>query len=264
MNAVRETLRGLRRRLAALEPLPDLETGGAGFTLGLAELDAVLGRLPRGSLHEVFAGAVADSGAAAGFVAGLAGRAAPAERRVIWVRQRFAEAETGVLHAPGLREFGFDPDRLILVRALNAVAVLRAGLEAVRCAAVGAVIVEPWGAPKALDLTATRRLALAGQRAGVTAVLLRVDARPGPSAALTRWQVTAAASQVLAAEAPGQPAFDITLLRHRAGLSERRWRVEWDRDRQSFREAAALPGAVVSVPADRPAVAVDGAFAQAG
>ena len=39
--------------------------------------------------------------------------------------------------------------------------MLRAGEEAARCPPLGAVIIEPWGAPKALDLVASRRLALA-------------------------------------------------------------------------------------------------------
>ena len=66
-------------------------------------------------------------------------------------------------------------------------------------------------------------------------LMLRAGASPAPSAAQTRWQVRALPSRALAANAPGRPAFAVTLLRHRGGVVEREWRVEWDRDRKSFR-----------------------------
>ena len=222
------------------------------FTCGAAAVDDGLGGgLLRGGLHEVLATG-ADAPAAAGFVAGLMLRAAPAGRTLVWIRQAFAETETGGLYAPGLAELGLDPDALILVGAHDAVGALRAGGEAVRCPALGAVVIETWGAPKALDLTATRRLALATERSGVTTFLLRVGAS-GPSAAATRWAITAGPSPALAAGSPGCPTLDIVLLRHRAGIAGARWRVEWDRDRRLFRESAPLSGAVVPVPARRPA-----------
>jgi protein ImuA len=103
-----------------------------------------------------------------------------------------------------------------------------------------------------LDLTASRRLALAAEKSGVTLLLLRIDAQASPSAADTRWQVAAAPSQALEANAPGPVALDIELLRRRAGPAGMRWRVEWNRDACAFREPA-LSGAVVSLPSHRPA-----------
>ena len=69
----------------------------------------------------------------------------------------------------------------------------------------------------ALDLTASRRLALAAEQSGVTLFLLRLEAQPVPSAADTRWTVGAAPSRSLEADAPGPPMFEIELLRRRAG-----------------------------------------------
>lgn len=253
----------LRRLAAAAQPASVRPS--ARFALGAPAVDAVLGGgLASGSLHEVFAAAGQDMASAAGFVAGLAQRAAARRSPILWVRQSFTEAEVGDLYAPGLAGLGFDPGDLILVRARDAVSVLRAGAEAVRCPALGAVVIEPWGAPKALDLTATRRLTLAAAQSGVTTFLLRTGAEPRPSAALTRWAVTAGPSRALAADAPGHPTFDITLLRHRAGIAGFRWRVEWDHDRRLFREAATLPGAVVPVPAGRPAAQGIRRLARAG
>ncbi len=60
--------------------------------------------------------------------------------------------------------------------------ILRAGAEAARCPAVGAVLMEPWGEARPLDLTASRRLTLAADQSGVTVFLLRARPRPpGPA-----------------------------------------------------------------------------------
>src|SRR3546814_8574977 len=74
--------------------------------------------------------------------------------------------------------------------------------------------------------------------------MLRIDAAPTPSAAHTRWQVAAAPSQPLEANAPGIPALDLTLLRQRGGAGGQHWCVEWDRDARGFAEAP-LPGVMV-------------------
>jgi len=254
-----ETLNLLRRRLSALEPASIGRREGEVFGLGLTALDDALGGgLARASLHEILPATQADAGAAAGFAAGLALRAMAAAgsgQDMVWVRQTHAERETGRLHAPGLAAFGLDPARLILVGVRDVVEVLRAGVEAARCAGLGAVIIEPWGSHRALDLTATRRLGLAAEKSGVTVFLLRPGAFEEAGAALTRWRVSACPSTPLAANAPGHPAFDVTLLRHRAGPAGLGWRLEWDHEQHRFRQAAPLSGAVVSVPARRPAAA---------
>ena len=239
--AAAPTLSDLRRSLAEAA----LRTGPASagrIELGVSSLDETLnGGLARAALHEVYAAEVADLAAATGFALGLALRAGvaeekAAERPVLWVRQDFVDAEAGRLHAPGLSELGLDPSRLLLVRARDGEGVLRAGAEAARCPALGAVLIEPWGEPRLFDLTASRRLALAAEGSGVPVLLLRVAAAQAPSAARTRWQVRALASRALEANAPGSPAFAVRLLRQRGGAAEREWRVEWDRDRRSFAE----------------------------
>lgn len=248
MNAAATpTLSDLRRSLAeaALRAGP---VAGGRIGLGVPSLDAVLnGGLARAALHEIHAAEAADLATATGFALGLALRAGQrdeergekeeeARRPILWVRQDFLDAETGRLHAPGLSELGLDPARLLLVRARDGEGVLRAGAEAARCPALGAVLIEPWGEPRPFDLTASRRLALAAEGSGVPVLLLRVAAREAPSAARTRWQVGAVASRALEANAPGAPAFSLRLLRQRGGAAEREWRVEWDRDRRSFAE----------------------------
>ncbi|MGV3652041.1 MAG: ImuA family protein [Devosia sp.] len=256
-------VRALRTVLARLDP--SVGDGGADalprFALGVPGLDADLGGgLVRGGLHEVFA--QGPMPAAAGFAAGLALRAA-AGRPLVWIRQAHVGAEAGELYAQGLAEMGIDPGRMVLVRVKDMAGVLRAGSEALACKALGAVVMESWGQSRHLDLTATRRLGLAGAETGVTPLMLRVAADPIPSAAQSRWQAGAATSRDLPG-LPGLPAFAVELLRLRSGAGGRPWRLEWDHEAHSFREQA-LSGGVVSLPLDRPAAQAGGSvWRQAG
>jgi protein ImuA len=271
MPANAHDLDTLRRQLSALE-----RGAGPGVhasaSLGCAAIDTALGGgLARGALHEVFA--AADAAPATGFALALALRAA-GERPILWVRQDFSGVETGALYAPGLADLGLAPERLILVRVRDGPGVLRAAEEAARCSSLGAVVIEPWGEPRALDLTATRRLARAAETSGVPLIMLRLAASPAPSAATTRWEVRAAPSSPLPANAPGHPAFAVTLARRKAGAGGRSWSVEWNRDRREFISleiaslesvGATLSGGVVSVPADgSPEARLEGESRRAG
>ena len=83
---------------------------------------------------------------------------------------------------------------LVTVRAADVDAALRTAADALACDALGAVVLEVWGEPRQLDLVASRKLTLAAQASGVTALLLRLAATPQPSTAETRWIVRAAHS----------------------------------------------------------------------
>jgi len=190
--------------------------------------------LPRGRLHEVYAGEAWDVGAAAGFAVAqaLAAGATP----LLWLRLDRGAVAAGRLHATGLAELGLAPDRLLLVTVADAGALLRVAGDAARCAGIGTLLLESWGPMPALDLTATRRLVLAAEASGVTVVSLRLGAEPVPSAAATRWQVSARPSVPLEADAPGQPAFVVECLRRRGGPAGARTQVEWNRETRSFRD----------------------------
>jgi protein ImuA len=191
-------------------------------------------------LHELYAATHADCAAASGFALAVAQE--KREGALIWVRHDLLQAEAGSLYPPGLLELGLSPASLTLVRAPTVKAVLQAGLEAARCSALSAVIVEFWGEAKAYDLTASRRLALAARGAKLRLLLVRHGAGITASAADTRWRVRALASQPLAANAPGRAAFEIELLRRRAGAAGQVWRVEWNDDAKCLAENLPLAG----------------------
>eukprot|EP01037_Dinobryon_pediforme_P013165 gene13165-13270_t len=231
-------------------------------SLGFAELDTSLGGgLCRSALHEVYAANSADMVAATGFVLGVATKISCSKSRprpLLWIRQDFLDAETGHIHPYGLSEFGIDPSNVIMVRVKDFAGLLKASAEATRCSALGCVIMQPWGEKSEMDLTTSRRLAMAAKTSGVASLLLRISGTPNPSAAKTRWRIRALPSQALAANAPGHPAFALSLLRHRDGITMPECYVEWNRDNQSFQPRhspgrAPLPSSLVSAAANRPA-----------
>ena len=244
----------LKRRIALIER-GRAAAAHAGVPTGHGEIDCALGGgLARGRVHELFAPEAEDAGSGAGF-AGVLAQLFGAE--LLWLREEAAARRSGALHAPGLADIGLDPARLTLAILPNTTAVLRAAADAMRCPDLGVVVIEIWGNPRPLDLTASRRLALAAETTGVTALLLRVAGALEPSAALTRWQIGSAASVPLAANAPGHPAWEIELLRQRGRPAGGRWRVEWDRERAELRDRSdhggeAVSGAVVSLSAYGP------------
>jgi protein ImuA len=224
--------------------------------LGHADADATLqGGLALAAVHEIFAEG-RQSAAATGFVAGLAGRVA-ARRPLVWIRQDFSEIESGALSTSGLAELGLDPRLVVTVRAADVDAALRTAADALACDALGAIVLEVWGEARQFDLVASRKLTLAAQASGVTALLLRLAAQPQPSTAETRWIVRAAHSPPAATLMPaalgsawGAPLFDAQLVRNRHGPVGR-WIMEWKCDECLFSQPAAYPQPVAAAPAHR-------------
>ena len=255
------TLASLRGSIERIEAHAD-GIALARVALGHADADASLqGGLAVGVVHEVFAEG-RQSAAATGFIAGLAGRVglagrAAARRPLVWVRQDFTEIESGAVSMAGLAELGLDPRVVVTVRAADVDSALRTAADALACDALGGVVLEVWGQARQLDLVASRKLTLAAQMSGVTALLLRVAAEPQPSTAETRWIVRAAhsppAPSMPAAPWPawGAPVFDAQLVRNRHGPVGR-WIMEWKCDECLFSKPAAYPHPVAAAPAHRP------------
>jgi protein ImuA len=220
--------------------------------LGYEDVDACLhGGLRRGALHEILAEGGHEA-AATGFAAALSFRAA-ANKRVLWIRQDFSAVEFGELSATGFLELGLDPSHFLLLRLADAADVLRAASDALSCAALGAVVIEIFGAPKILDMVASRRLTLASAQKGVTAFLLRFNAKAQVSTTETRWRIRAARSPQKE-ENWGSPVFEAELVRNRHGGTGR-WVVQWSCDDGLFQKpcdkGAKDFGAVVSASCDR-------------
>lgn len=237
------------------------------------------GGLFRAGLHEIYAGA-SDGAAATGFALAMAGqlrqsRQSPGGKSaLLWVRHDLIAAEAGHIYPPGLLDFGLTPSAVTLVRAHDVTEVLQAGLEAARCSSLAAILVEFWGKSRVYDLTASRKLSLAAKASGATLFLLRHAASVFPSAAETRWRVRGLPGSPFAANTPGKPAFEITLLRRRSTqesemenlLPGQTWSVEWNRDTASFTERGEADTRKAPLSGDLAALSPDGevAFRQAG
>ncbi|SDZ56680.1 protein ImuA [Jannaschia faecimaris] len=147
---------------------------------------------------------------------------------ILWVQDARAVQEGGVPCQRGIAELGLKMPilRIAARSAADALWTMEEGLE---CAALSAVVGEVWGNPKALDFTATKRLAMRSRRSGVPVWLMRPDGVADLSVAPDRWRVDPAPSldNPWDARAPGRARWLADLFRTRRGAPTR-WVAEHD------------------------------------
>ena len=205
----------LRARIAAIEGVGRRVKGVLPF--GLEAIDSRLpgGGLALGALHEVAGGGngAVDGAAAALFAAGIAART---NGKVLWCITR------PDLFAPALAQAGLKPDRVIYVEAHDEKSVLSCFEEGLRHGGLGCVVAEI----SRLSMTASRRLQLAAEASGTMGLALRRWRRQTeaadfgqPTAASTRWRVSALPSTPLPVPGVGRHRWLVELIRARAGES---------------------------------------------
>jgi protein ImuA len=164
---------------------------------------------------ELFGGSGDCAGAA--FALALEGqRALPGDERPwLWVQDRAALRQTGRPYRPGLPRAL--RHRLVHVAATTPEDALFALEEGLRCRDLAFVVGEIAGNPRALSLTAQRRLSLAAEKHGAVLWLVRVGAARDLSSARQRWLLRPAPSLPPRwnAQAPGTPAWHAELFRAR-------------------------------------------------
>lgn len=165
---------------------------------------------------EVFAAANEASGAGLALALALDAARAGEERPWLWVQDAAALKRGGRPYRPGL-----PPalrHRLIHVTAATPEDALFALEEGLRCRDLAFVLGEIAGNPKALSLTAQRRLSLAAERHGTPLWLVRLGAQRDLSSARMRWAARSAPSLPPRwnPQAPGSPAWHAELFRARA------------------------------------------------
>ncbi|WP_210382202.1 ImuA family protein [Jiella sonneratiae] len=187
----------------------------SALAFGLAALDDRLpeGGLQRGVLHEIAGGGRGggDGPAAALFAAGIAART---RGKVLWCLSR------PDLFAPALAQVGLAPDRVIYVEARDEKTVLAAMEEGLAHGGPAVVV----GEVARLSMTASRRLNLAAEKTGCLGVCLRRWSRPNdagefgrPTAAATRWRISALAAAPLPVPGVGRARWRVELVRSRGG-----------------------------------------------
>ncbi|MGB7404786.1 MAG: hypothetical protein WA906_03785, partial [Pacificimonas sp.] len=184
--------------------------------------------------------AFADGGdvAAAGFVLAQIPRGTG---ELLWVQDRMSGLETGRPYGQAFARYGADADKLVLACARHAADVLWTLEEGLSCRALTAIVGEIWGDPKALDFTATKRLAMRAERQGVPVFLIRFNAHPNLSAARRRWRVTSLPSlpDPHDEKAPGAPRWRAELFRTR-GDRPGVWEAHYDGSAHRLHLAAPL------------------------
>ncbi len=215
-------LEQLRAEVRAIESAGAARPHGV-LPFGIEEIDRRLagGGLAVAACHEVAAAApsLSDDAAATLFGAAIAARRSmaqgegPGAGQVLWALFRRD------LFAPGLAQAGLTPDRLIYAdcgRDEDVLAVMEEGL---RHGGLAAVV----GEVGRLGMAATRRLQLAAEEGGTTALILKRWRRSGedplaaPSSAVTRWRVGCAPSEPLPVPGIGRARWRLALARQRGG-----------------------------------------------
>ncbi|WP_089216184.1 ImuA family protein [Sphingopyxis indica] len=208
-------IQSLRAQIAQIEGRQ--RRARTALPFGIAEVDSRLpgGGLAIGALHEVAGGGngAVDGAAAALFAAGIAARS---KGKVLWCVTR------PDLFAPALAQAGLAPDRVIYVEAGDDKTVLACMEEGLRHGGLGAVVAEI----AHLSLTASRRLQLAAEGSQSIGIALRRWRRQTetadfgqPTAAMTRWRVSALPSTALPVPGVGRHRWLVELIRARAGES---------------------------------------------
>ncbi len=210
-------LAALRAEVHAIEAAgrpPDAPS----LPFGVEEMDRRIagGGLARGSLHEIAGAspALSDDAAASLFIAGIAARLCEGTGIVLWALARRD------LFAPGLAQAGVRPNNLIQAECGGDEEVLAVMEDALRHGGLAAVV----GETTRVGMAATRRLQLAAEEGGTTALMLRRWRRGGeeplnaPSSAMTRWRIGCVPSEELLVEdAIGRPRWNVELARQRGG-----------------------------------------------
>ncbi|WP_162789506.1 hypothetical protein [Altererythrobacter sp. ZODW24] len=187
--------------------------------------DAISPILPgKPQLVELFAD-FRDGGAV-----GFALSQVPTGGSVLWVQERMAALETGRPFGRAFARFGGDPEQLVLACSRNAADLLWAMEEGLRCSSLSAIIGEVYGDPRALDFTATKRLAMRAERQGVHIFLIRFQGSATLSAARQRWNIRSlpSAAHPFDDRAPGPPRWHAELFRAR-GMRPGTWEASYDR-----------------------------------
>lgn len=176
---------------------------------------------PLGCVHEFLSELPEGGAATGGFIAGLltilmSGNGTKGS--LIWI------SPSRKIFPPALKSFGIEPDRFIFVDLKKERDVAWAMEEALKCAALTAVV----GEVRDIDFTASRRLQLAVEQSKVTGFIIRNNkSKPGTTACVSRWRIMPLPSETFD-DLPGLgfPKWRVELLRIRNGKPGA-WDIYW-------------------------------------
>jgi protein ImuA len=174
---------------------------------------------PLGAVHEFLSEGLEAAAATSGFISGLLSSLMGSSGTLLWI------SSSRILFPPALKNFGIQPDRFIFIDLQKESDVLWAIEEALKCAALTAVV----GELKEISFTASRRLQLAVEQSQVTGFILRNNPRSmNTTACVSRWKITPLPTASID-DLPGigYPQWKVDLLRIRNGKPGS-WEIKWE------------------------------------
>lgn len=224
-----DPLEGLKREVAVLEGCGPRALKSCPPLRNTHDLEALL----RSGFHECMGESAGDHAAALAFALSGAGfRQEMMGGPLLFCVLRWAQQETGLLHAPGLRVHGLHPDGLLWVNVEGETELYWAAEECLSASGLAAIVLDGGSGERHYDFTISRRLKLRVERSAVPLFLVRNWRGQGPSAAAARWRVSRLPSAPDPLDVPrqpliGQPRFRLRLERGPA-FPNQSWEFEYD------------------------------------
>lgn len=214
--------------------------GEQRFRSGLGPIESAFPghAFPTGAVHEFISNAKPGAAATNGFVSGLLGKLMQQGGTCLWISTK------RTIFPASLKLFGIEPDRVIFVDLPKDKEALWSVEEALKCAALTAVV----GEFTELTFTQSRRLQLAVEESHVTGLIHRYNPRSeNTTACVTRWKIKPLPCNI----EEGMPGlgfsrWNVDLLKVRNGKPGS-WQVEWSSS-GGFRCTDMQPARVYTLP----------------
>lgn len=201
------------------------------WNFGLAEVDAHLPEqgLARHGLHDLAPVRYGDTPATLGFALSLAIQRLNVDRRarpILWCRSAIECQEHGKLYGHGAESLGLPREKLLVLVLKKQTSLFWTMEEALKSGCFSSVISD--AASQHTDLTITRRLSLSAGEGHSSALLVFNRNHDSETSSASRWKVAATPSPPppLEPQAPGHPAWAVTLSRIRGGRPGQ-WTLLW-------------------------------------
>ncbi len=179
-----------------------------------------------GAVHEFIAQRPEDMAATSGFITGLLHSLLKKDNPSLWI------SANRNIYPLALASLGIPVHKIIFADMRREKDVLWTLEEALKCKPLNAVVAEV----RQLDFTASRRLQLAVECSGVTAMIIRPQPRTLDSTSIARWQIQSIPG-LTEDDLPGVgfPRWKVELLKVRNGKPGS-WDITWRHDRFFFKE----------------------------
>jgi protein ImuA len=203
----------------------------APWQFGVAAVDAHLPEqgLARHGLHDLAPVRYGDTPATLGFALSLAIRRFAVDRRkrpILWCRSAIECREHGKLYGHGAEHLGLARENLLVLVLKKQISLFWTMEEALKSGCFSSVMSD--AASQHTDLTITRRLSLSATEGRSAGLLVFNRNHESATASTSRWQVATSPSPppALEPQAPGHPAWAVTLSRIRGGRPGH-WTLLW-------------------------------------